>query len=340
MVLIFVFYIGRSIYGFNRIETSVWTIYHTSRSSISGASSKRSIYGMEEQPDKENESMATITMKEMLTAGLHFGHQTRRWNPKMKPYIFGARNNIYIINLDKTLPLFNKAYAFIHDTAAKGGSILFVGTKQQAQDIIKEEAERSGMFFVNKRWLGGMLTNFQTIKKSVERLRQIENMKDDGTINKYKKKEALGMEKELEKLERNLGGVKSMRGVPSAIFIVDPRREKIAVDEANRLGIPVIAMIDTNCNPDGIDYLIPGNDDAIRSIRLITSKIADAALEGNNKRRDAEQVETDKELEAKMTSPSESDPSESAPPESAPTETTTEMTEPTETKPSEEATKE
>ncbi|MCK5228017.1 MAG: 30S ribosomal protein S2 [Desulfobulbaceae bacterium] len=268
--------------------------------------------------------MATITMKEMLTAGLHFGHQTRRWNPKMKPYIFGARNNIYIINLDKTLPLFNKAYAFIHDTAVKGGSILFVGTKQQAQDIIKEEAERSGMFFVNKRWLGGMLTNFQTIKKSVERLRQIENMKDDGTINKYKKKEALGMEKELEKLERNLGGVKSMRGVPSAIFIVDPRREKIAVDEANRLGIPVIAMIDTNCNPDGIDYLIPGNDDAIRSIRLITSKIADAALEGKNKRRDAEQVETDKELEAKMTSSDES----------APTETTTE------TKPSEEATKE
>jgi len=236
--------------------------------------------------------MAYITMKEMLVAGLHFGHQTRRWNPKMKPYIFGARNKIYIINLDKTLPLFNKAYEAVVDNITKGGSILFVGTKRQAQDIVKEEANRAGMYYINHRWLGGMLTNFQTIKKSVDRMKSIQSMSDDGSIHRYKKKEALGMEKELVKLERNLGGIKDMKSLPSMIFIIDPKREDIAVDEANRLGIPVIAIADTNCDPDGIDHLIPGNDDAIRSIKLITSKIADAVLSGKAKRGD-EVVETD-----------------------------------------------
>lgn len=241
--------------------------------------------------------MAYITMKEMLVAGLHFGHQTRRWNPKMKPYIFGARNKIYIINLDKTLPLFNKTYEYVVDSIAKGGTLLFVGTKRQAQDTIKEEAERCGMFFINHRWLGGTLTNFQTIKKSVDRMKSIEAMRDDGTIHQYKKKEALGMEKELIKLERNLGGIKHMKGLPTAIFIVDPKREKIAVDEANRLGIPVIAIADTNCDPDGLTYPIPGNDDAIRSIKLLTSRIADAVLAG--KAKSGEEVE-DPELAKAM----------------------------------------
>lgn len=235
--------------------------------------------------------MAYITMKEMLVAGLHFGHQTRRWNPKMKPYIFGARNKIYIINLDKTLPLFNKAYEAVVDNVAQGGSVLFVGTKRQAQDIIKEEASRAGMFYINHRWLGGMLTNFQTIKKSVDRMKSIQSMMEDGSIHRYKKKEALGMEKELVKLERNLGGIRDLKSLPSMIFIVDPKRENIAVDEANRLKIPVIAIADTNCDPDGIDHLIPGNDDAIRSIKLITSKIADAILAGKARRGEA--VETD-----------------------------------------------
>lgn len=242
-------------------------------------------------------------MKEMLIAGMHFGHQTRRWNPKMKPYIFGARNKIYIINLDKTLPLFNKAYEYVIDAVTKGGTILFVGTKRQAQDIIKEEAQRSGMFFINHRWLGGMLTNFQTIKKSVDRMKSIQSMVDDGSINRYKKKEALGMEKELVKLDRNLGGIRDMKGLPSVIFVVDPKREKIAIDEANRLGIPVVAIADTNCDPDGLDYLIPGNDDAIRSIKLITSKIADAVLAGKAKRGEA--VETDENLAEAMTAANE-----------------------------------
>jgi len=237
--------------------------------------------------------MSNITMKEMLVAGMHFGHQTHRWNPKMKPFIFGARNKIYIINLDKTLPLFNKAATFIADTVAKGGNILFVGTKQQAQEIIKEEASRCGMYFVNKRWLGGMLTNFGTIRKSIDRLKHIEAMIADGSIHKYKKKEALGMEKELEKLERNLGGIKDMRTTPTAMFIVDPKREKIAITEANRLGIPVVALVDTNCDPDGIDYIIPGNDDALRSIKLIASKIADAILDGKSRRRDTDAAEVE-----------------------------------------------
>ncbi|MCB2182719.1 MAG: 30S ribosomal protein S2 [Desulfobulbaceae bacterium] len=248
--------------------------------------------------------MAYITMKEMLVAGMHFGHQTRRWNPKMKPYIFGARSKIYIINLDKTLPLFNKAYEYVVDAVTKGGTILFVGTKRQAQDIIKEEAQRCGMFYINHRWLGGMLTNFQTIKKSVDRMKSIQSMVEDGSISRYKKKEALGMEKELVKLERNLGGIRDMKGLPSVIFVVDPKRENIAIDEANRLGIPVVAIADTNCDPDGLDYLIPGNDDAIRSIKLITSKMADAVLAGKAKRGEA--VETDESIAQAMAAANES----------------------------------
>ncbi|MBU0675005.1 MAG: 30S ribosomal protein S2 [Proteobacteria bacterium] len=227
--------------------------------------------------------MSHIAMREMLEAGLHFGHQTHRWNPKMRPYIYGARSKIYIINLDKTLPLFNKAYDYACDTIAKGGTILFVGTKRQARDIVADEASRCGMYYVNNRWLGGMLTNFQTIRKSIDRLKAISAMKEDGTINHYKKKEILRMEKELTKLELNLGGIKDMKGLPTAIFVVDPKKESIAVEEANRLGIPVIAMADTNCDPDGLQYPIPGNDDAIKSIKLITSRIASAVLAGKER---------------------------------------------------------
>ncbi|MEN8257704.1 MAG: 30S ribosomal protein S2 [Thermodesulfobacteriota bacterium] len=242
--------------------------------------------------------MSNIKMKEMLAAGMHFGHQTRRWNPKMKPYIFGARNKIYVINLDKTLPLFNKAYDFIANTVADGGTVMFVGTKRQAQETIKEEAKRCGMFFVNHRWLGGMMTNFQTIKQSVDRMKKIQTMEEDGSINQYKKKEALMMKKDLVKLQRNLGGIQEMKGLPSAMFVIDPKREKIAVDEANRLGIPVVAITDTNCDPDNIDYIIPSNDDAIKSIKLVTGKIADAALAGKARR--GETVETNEDLATAM----------------------------------------
>jgi len=251
--------------------------------------------------------MTQISMKEMLEAGLHFGHQTRRWNPKMKPYIFGARKGIYIINLDKTLPLFQKACEFASRLAAGGGTILFVGTKRQAQEIIKEEAERCGMFYVNHRWLGGMLTNHQTIKKSVDRLKQYTSMIEDGSINRYKKKEALKIQKEVVKLERNLGGIKEMKKLPDALFVIDPKREDIAVDEANRLGIPVIALADTNCDPDGIEYIIPGNDDAIKSIRLVTSKIADAVLAGRELHEAAAQAASDKEEEVPAESSGEAE---------------------------------
>lgn len=245
-------------------------------------------------------NMSHITMKEMLVAGLHFGHQTKRWNPKMKPYIFGARNKIYIINLDKTLPLFNKAYDYIESIVAKGGNVLFVGTKRQAQETIKEEAAKCGMFYVDHRWLGGMLTNFQTIKKSVDRMKSIEAMTEDGTINQYKKKEAMKMGKDLAKLQKNLGGIKNMKGLPSALFIVDPKKESIAVEEANRLGIPVIAMLDTNCDPEGISFPIPGNDDAIRSIKLIVSRIGEAVIEGKSKRADGQEVDAMGESVADM----------------------------------------
>lgn len=221
-----------------------------------------------------------ITMKELLESGVHFGHQAKRWNPKMKKYIFGERNGIYIIDLQKTLTKFKDACNFVRDTATKGETVLFVGTKKQAQDTISEEAKRAGAPYVNERWLGGMLTNYSTIKKSIVRLRRIEKMKEDGTFERLTKKEVAGLEKERDKLEKNLGGIKDMERVPGAVFVIDSRKERIAVAEANKLGIPVIGIVDTNSDPDNIDYPIPGNDDAIRSIKLMSSKIADAFLEG------------------------------------------------------------
>jgi small subunit ribosomal protein S2 len=211
---------------------------------------------------------------------VHFGHQTKRWNPKMQKYIFGERNGIYIIDLQKTLKKFREAYAFVRDLAAGGGSLLFIGTKKQAQDTVFEEASRCGMFYVNQRWLGGTLTNFTTIRKSITRLKKLEEMKETGEYERLPKKEALELEREREKLEKALIGIKSMDQLPSAVFIIDPRKEKIAVAEAQRLGIPIVAIVDTNCDPTGIDYPIPGNDDAIRAVRLITSRVADAVSEG------------------------------------------------------------
>ena len=225
---------------------------------------------------------AYLNMKELLEAGVHFGHQTRRWNPKMKPYIFGARNGIHIIDLQKTVSLFDAVYDFIVRTVSDGYPVLFIGTKKQAHESIVEESERCGMFYVINRWLGGTLTNFQTIRKSVARLKELENMKSDGSINRYTKKEVLKMEKELLKLEKNLGGIKDMDERPGAIFVVDPKKEHIAVKEAKKLGIPVIAIADTNCDPDDVDYIIPGNDDAIRAVRLFCSKVADACIEGHD----------------------------------------------------------
>jgi small subunit ribosomal protein S2 len=238
--------------------------------------------------------MAVVGMKQLLEAGVHFGHQTRRWNPKMKPFIFGARNGIYIIDLQRTVRLFNVAHQFIVDTVAAGDSVLFVGTKQQARDTILEETDRCGMFFVNQRWLGGMLTNFKTMKLRIDRLKELDAMVEDGSINRFPKKEILGLQREREKLEKNLGGIKKMNRLPGAIFVVDTQRENIAVLEANRLGIPVVAIVDTNCDPDVIDYPIPGNDDAIRAIRLVTSKIADACIEGREKLSEMQQADLDK----------------------------------------------
>ena len=224
--------------------------------------------------------MTTVSVREMLQAGVHFGHQTRRWNPKMKPYIYGPRNGIYIINLDITKKLFDKACDFITAEVKRGGTVLFVGTKRQAQEIIREEAKRCGMYYIDHRWLGGMMTNFQTIKNSIDRLKSIESMQADGSINRFPKKEILIMEKERIKLERNVGGIKDMRNLPTVIFVIDPRKEAIAVSEAGKLGVPVVAITDTNCDPTGIDYIIPGNDDAIRSVKLISHYIAEAVLAG------------------------------------------------------------
>jgi len=240
---------------------------------------------------------ANISMKELLEAGVHFGHQTRRWNPKMKPYIFGSRNGIHIIDLQKTVSLFSKAYEFIVRTVADGYSVLFIGTKKQAHDAIVEESERCGMFFVVNRWLGGTLTNFQTIRNGIARLKELESMKSDGSINRYTKKEVMKMEKELFKLEKNLGGIKNMDELPGAVFIVDPKKETIAVKEVRKLGIPLVAIGDTNCDPDDLDYIIPGNDDAIRAIRLITSKIAQACIEGHNLAEERLRAEADAEKE-------------------------------------------
>jgi len=225
-------------------------------------------------------SMSTVTMKELLEAGVHFGHETKRWDPKMKPYIFGARNGIYIIDLQKTVQLFKEVYQFVRDIVGKGEYLLFVGTKKQAQETIQDHATRCGMFYVNHRWLGGMLTNFQTIKRSIDRLNKLEAMKNEEIYNLLPKKEAMELEKERNRLEKFLGGIKNMDRLPGAIFIVDPKKEKIAVREARKIGIPSIGIVDTNCNPEELDYIIPGNDDAIRAIHLFTSKIADAAIEG------------------------------------------------------------
>ena len=224
--------------------------------------------------------MAVISMKQLLEAGVHFGHQTRRWNPKMAKYIFTERNGIYIIDLQKTVKKVDEAYAFLRSVAEEGKSVLFVGTKKQAQEAIKEEATRAGQFYVNERWLGGMMTNFRTIQKRIARLKELEAMEADGTFEVLTKKEVQGLRHEMEKLEQYLGGIKEMNNLPGALFIVDPRKERIAVAEARKLNIPIVAIVDTNCDPDEIDYVIPGNDDAIRAVKLLTGRMADAVLEG------------------------------------------------------------
>ena len=224
--------------------------------------------------------MRVVSMKQLLESGVHFGHQTRRWNPKMAPYIFTERNGIYIIDLQKTVRKLEEAYMFVRDVAANGDTVLFVGTKKQAGDSIREEAERAGVHFVNARWLGGMLTNFRTIRQRIGRLEQLRAMEEDGTFERLPKKEVVKLQLEIEKLEKFLGGIKNMNKLPGALFIVDPRKEKIAVSEAKKLGIPVVAIVDTNCDPDEIDYVIPGNDDAIRAVKLIAQTMADAIIEG------------------------------------------------------------
>ncbi len=224
--------------------------------------------------------MAVVTMKQLLEAGVHFGHQTRRWNPKMAPYIFTDRNGIYIIDLQKTVRMLEEAYNFIRDTVADGKDILFVGTKKQAQESIEAEAKRCGMFYVNQRWLGGMLTNFKTIRTRIDRLNKLDDMETNGAFDVLPKKEVIKLRLEREKLERNLGGIREMKKLPAALFVVDPRKEHIAIAEARNLNIPVVAIVDTNCDPDEADYVIPGNDDAIRAVKLFASKIADAVLEG------------------------------------------------------------
>ena len=242
--------------------------------------------------------MSVITIKQLLEAGVHFGHHTRRWNPKMAEYIFTERNGIYIIDLQKTVKKFEEAYMFVRDIAAQGGNILFVGTKKQAADSIKEEAQRCGMYYVNVRWPGGMMTNFKTIKRSIARLNSLTKMQEDGTFELLPKKEVAAKQKEIFDLEKNYGGIKEMDTLPDAVFIVDPRKEKNAVLEAKKLGIPVIAIVDTNCDPDDADYVIPGNDDAIRAIKLISSVIADAIIEGKQGEQTAEAAEEKAEVEA------------------------------------------
>ena len=229
---------------------------------------------------KEEKQMSVVSMKQLLEAGVHFGHHTRRWNPKMAEYIFTERNGVYIIDLQKTVKKLEEAYMFVREVAMEGGNVLFVGTKKQASDAIKEEADRAGVNYVNVRWLGGMLTNFKTIKKSIARLNSLHTMEDNGTFDLLPKKEVIGLVKEINDLERNLGGIKNMTELPAAMFVVDPRKEKNAVAEAKKLGIPVVAIVDTNCDPDEVDYVIPGNDDAIRGIKLILSVMADAIVEG------------------------------------------------------------
>jgi small subunit ribosomal protein S2 len=236
-----------------------------------------------------------LPLRSLLDAGVHFGHQTKRWNPKMRPFIYGARNGIHIIDLDQTTKLFKRAYDFVVDAVGRGGHVLFVGTKRQAQDIVIEEARRSGMYFVTNRWLGGTLTNFRTMKQGLDRFRTLERMKEDGTHEQLLKKEVVKLEKERERLEKYLGGLKGMGSVPAVVFVIDPHQESIAISEARKLGVPVVAITDTNCDPDLIDFVIPGNDDAIRSIKLITSRIADACVEGAQRRRDTGERDQDRD---------------------------------------------
>lgn len=256
--------------------------------------------------------MSNVNMKELLEAGVHFGHQTKRWNPKMKKYIFDERNNIYVIDLQKTVQKFKEANAYIIEIVSNGGEILFVGTKKQAKDSIEEEAMRCGMHYVNQRWLGGTLTNFATIQKSTQRLRRLEQMKEDGELSLLTKKEALGLERKREKLEKFLGGIKNMERLPDIVFIVDPKKEKNAVHEANKIGIPIVAIVDTNCDPDPIDFVIPGNDDAIRAIKLFSARIADSVIEGKHvfqekliAQEEEEKEAGEKESEEKSTPPAE-----------------------------------
>ncbi len=239
--------------------------------------------------------VAVISMKQLLEAGVHFGHQTRRWNPKMDRYIFTERNGIYIIDLQKTVKKVEEAYNFVRDLAADGGKILFVGTKKQAQDSVKEEAERCGMYYINQRWLGGTLTNFETIQKRIARLKELEKMQEDGTFDVLPKKEVMLLKKEMDRLEKFLGGIKEMKDIPDAIFVIDPRKERIAIAEAHKLNIPVVGIVDTNCDPDEIDYVIPGNDDAIRAVKLLTGKIADAVIEATSAEAVEEVVSEDEE---------------------------------------------
>ena len=241
--------------------------------------------------------MGVVSMKQLLEAGVHFGHQTRRWNPKMARYIFTERNGIYIIGLQKTVKKLEEAYMFVRDVAANGDNVLFVGTKKQAGESIKEEAERAGAHYVNARWLGGMMTNFKTIRRRIQRLEQLRKMQEDGTFDRLPKKEVGKLELEIEKLEKYLGGIKTMDKLPGALFIVDPRKERIAVAEAKKLGIPIVAIVDTNCDPDEIDYVIPGNDDAIRAVKLIAGTMADAIIEGRQGAQSAEDAEEEKDAE-------------------------------------------
>jgi len=236
---------------------------------------------MEDEKPDGGSKMSVISMKQLLEAGVHFGHQTRRWNPKMAEYIYTERNGIYIIDLQKSVGMVDTAYNAVKDIVADGGTILFVGTKKQAQDSIKAEAERCGMYYVNERWLGGMLTNFKTIQTRIKRLKDIETMSEDGTFDVLPKKEVIGLKKEWEKLEKNLGGIKEMKKIPDVIFVVDPKKERICIQEAHTLGIPLVGIADTNCDPEELDYVIPGNDDAIRAVKLIVSTIADAVIEAN-----------------------------------------------------------
>lgn len=240
--------------------------------------------------------MAVISMKQLLEAGVHFGHQTRRWNPKMKPYIFTERNGIYIIDLQKTVKKVEEAYNFVRDIAQDGGKVLFVGTKKQAQESVKDEAIRAGQYYINQRWLGGTLTNFETIQKRINRLKSLEKMQEDGTFEVLPKKEVMLLKKEMDRLERFLGGIKDMNGLPDVMFVIDPRKERIAIAEARNLDIPIVAIVDTNCDPDEVDYVIPGNDDAIRAVKLLTAKMADAVIEVSKveeEETEAEAVETE-----------------------------------------------